>query len=84
MRFTFKRDDKGHESVIVDDRVVWWCDGDMRFNAGRGRRYDGELTPEALGTAIKVAELEGFWDSEDHGYGCFHPAREVVVEVPSC
>ncbi len=84
MMFTFKRDEKGHEHVFVDTTRVWQSHADMRMNTGWGRNLDGDVTPELLGKAIKEAEEAGFWDSEEHGYGCFHPAREVVVEVPTC
>jgi len=99
MRFTFKRDENGHERVMVNDDVVWQCRADMRMNAGRGRNLDGEVTPELLGEAIERAGVSGFWASPFDNDRRFDrtivgrmtgdeviPIRvaEVTVEVPSC
>lgn len=87
MRFTFKRDENGHEQVMVNDDVVWQCHADMRMNAGRGRNLDGEVTPELLGEAIERAEVSGFWTIVGRMMsGEMIPIHvaEVTVEVPSC
>ncbi len=78
MLFTFKRDDRGHEFVMVDTRIVWQCYADMRMNTGWGRNLDGDVTPEMLGRAIKAAEADGFWLAE---FSSLWAHNEVTVEV---